>query len=410
MISKHLGSGYELLAQRQFRDLWITNLVSSFGSVMLLLAASWIMTSMTRNAVLVALVQTSVSLPFFFLSIPAGILNDLYGYRKLLLIAHVAMMVPTALLGLLAWRGLLSPWLLLLLLLMIGVGTVIHQSSWKTLLQDLVPTEQSMAAVSLNSLSNKIGQAAGPMIGGFLVEVAAGVWVFATRVASHIIMILLLRRIPKPLVPEARDPFSLVNLMGFFGEGWRFLCGSSAIRGPLIRCALFMAPCAGMLALLPLEARENIQTGVIGYGGLLAALGVGTSLGSGLMPMLHRNFRTGPLTTVALAVFSVSVLGVSQWDSMLLDASFLLAGGFSWSILTVSHQVSVQLSSPDMLRGRLTSFYLLTLQGSMALGSLVFGWIAATCGVSRSIMLCGFVAMAGLLLVKKYPLTTGQSG
>lgn len=165
MSTKSSGSGYELLAQPQFRELWIANLSSSLGSVMIMLAASWLMTSMTRNALLVALVQTSVSIPFFFFSIPAGIINDLFGYRRILLIAHVEMIIPTALLGLLAWQGRLSPWVLLVLLFFIGVGTVIHQSSWKTLLQDLVPTEQSMAAVSLNSLSNKIGQAVGPMIG-----------------------------------------------------------------------------------------------------------------------------------------------------------------------------------------------------------------------------------------------------
>jgi MFS family permease len=407
--TKSPGSGYELLAQPQFRQLWIANFSSSLGSVMLLLAASWLMTSMTRNALLVALVQTSVSIPFFFFSIPAGIINDLFGYRRILLIAHVAMMIPTALLGLLAWQGRLSPWVLLLLLFLVGVGTVIHQSSWKTLLQDLVPTEQSMAAVSLNSLSNKIGQAAGPMIGGFLMGWAGGALVFGARAASHLIMIIQLGRIPQPAIPEAKDPFSLANLMRFFGEGWGYLCASPEIRGPMIRCALFMGPCAGMLALLPLEARDNVQTGVIGYGGLLAALGSGTSLGSGLMPMLHQNFRTGPMTSMALAVFSLCVLGVSQWDSMLLDAMFLFFGGFSWSILTVSHQVSVQISSPDKLRGRLTSFYMLTLQGSMALGSFVFGWIADCIGVSGSIMLSGFVAMGGLLLVKKYPLVAGKS-
>lgn len=409
MSTKSSGSGYELLAQPQFRELWIANLSSSLGSVMIMLAASWLMTSMTRNALLVALVQTSVSIPFFFFSIPAGIINDLFGYRRILLIAHVEMILPTALLGLLAWQGRLSPWVLLVLLFFIGVGTVIHQSSWKTLLQDLVPTEQSMAAVSLNSLSNKIGQAVGPMIGGSLMGFAGGILIFAARVVSHLIMILQLGRIPKPVIPVANDPFSLANLMRFFGEGWGYLCDSPAIRGPMIRCALFMGPCAGMLALLPLEARENIQTGVIGYGGLLAALGSGTSLGSGLMPMLHRNFSTGPMTSMALAAFSLCVLGVSQWDSMLLDAIFLFLGGFSWSILTVSHQVSVQISSPDKLRGRLTSFYMLTLQGSMALGSFLFGWIADCIGVSGSIMCSGLVAMSGLLLVKKYPLVAGIS-
>ena len=52
----------------------------------------------------------------------------------------------------------------------------------------------------------------------------------------------------------------------------------------------------------------------------------------------------------------------------------------------------------------MTSFYLLTLQGSTALGSFLFGWIAEYQGVSKSIMLCGLLSMGGLLLIRKFPL------
>jgi predicted MFS family arabinose efflux permease len=94
---------------------------------------------------------------------------------------------------------------------------------------------------------------------------------------------------------------------------------------------------------------------------------------------------------------------------MLLDASFLLLFGFSWSILSVSHQFSVQTSSPEGMRGLMTSFYNMTLQGSMALGSVVFGVIAERQVVSASILIAGLVATGGLLLVGRYPVSDGRA-
>ena len=402
------SAGYELLGHRPFRELWASNLVFSLSSVMLLLASAWLMTSMTTSPLLVASIQTAGSLPFFFLSIPFGILSDRFGHRKLLAIAHVWMMVSAGTLTLITWRDQLTPWLLLSLLGLIGVGAAIEESAWKPLLLDLVPPEGAVAAISLNSMSNKIGQAVGPMLGSYLMEMAGAATVFATRVLSHLAMLCALLRVPETAVPDSRGLEPSSGLRRSFREGWTALRQTREIYGPLIRSAAFIAPNAGMIALLPIDARENIQTELIGFGELLAALGVGNFVALSLRPGLRNRFRVGPLSTAALAVFSLAVLGVSQWDSMLADALFLFVAGFAWSILGISHQVSVLTAAPEGMRGLITSFYVLTVQGSFAAGSFLFGLIAQHVGCDHSIMLAGFVAMAGLLLVRRFPLSDGS--
>jgi MFS-type transporter involved in bile tolerance (Atg22 family) len=94
---------------------------------------------------------------------------------------------------------------------------------------------------------------------------------------------------------------------------------------------------------------------------------------------------------------------------MLLDDLFLIVGGVSWSVMTVTHQVAVQFSSPDWVRGRTTSFYMLTLQGATAVGSMTFGWIAQLTTIRESIMLCAVVSMMGILLIRRFPLTNNES-
>ncbi|WP_174400595.1 MFS transporter [Mycolicibacterium sphagni] len=399
------AGGYALFRQRQFRELWSANLVLNLGQVMLLLAAAWIMTSLTQNAVLVSLVQATTSLPFLLLGVPVGIISDRVGHRGLLVAAQLWMGSLAVILALIEWLGHLTPWPMLSLLFLIGAGLVVQQAAWKPFLQDMVPEDELVAAISFNALSNKLAQAIGPIVGGFLMVIGAA-FVFAVRVLSHLVMILALRHVPKP---AARSTEQRVAVTRSLRDGWRHLRKSPALYGPMIRSALLMAPVGGVLALLPLEARDNIQTGVIGYGGLLTALGIGTATGVSVMPLLQRHIRINVLTTVALVVFSATVLGISRWDSMLLDASFLLFFGFSWSILSVSHQYSVQTSAPERMRGLMTSFYNMTLQGAMALGSVVFGVIAEKQVVSVSILIAGLVATSGLLLVGRYPVSEDRA-
>lgn len=400
-------SGYELLRQRQFQHLWVANFVSGLGLVMLMLASGWAMASMSTSPLMVASVQMAVSVPAFLLGIPFGVMTDRFGHRRLLLIAQFGMLVPECALGLIAWRGLLTSGLLLAALVVIGIGLVIHGAAWKPLLCAMYPREQMVAAISLNSLGTKTGKVVGPAIGGYLTGLAGIALILALRVLAHLMVIRAVWRVPPHFRTGSEEPSSTARAGVSIGEGWRFLRRSPQIYGPMIRCALLMAPFAGLLALLPLDAKENIQTDALGYGGLLTALGFGTVASMSLMPRLRRYFQMNSLATVALALFSVALLGVSRWDNMFLDAFFLLVLGFAWSIVSISHQVSVQTASPDTMRGLMTAFHEVSQQGSVVAGSFIFAFIAEHTVVSTGIMVAGFVAMGGLLLVRRYPLSDG---
>jgi MFS family permease len=418
VIAKLLGLGFGLLGKRDFRELWIGNLFSNTGTFMMMVSAAWLMTSLTTNSLLVALVQTALSLPFFILGIPGGVLTDLFNHKKLLIITQAWMILAAGSLALLAAMGKLTPWLMLGLLFLIGMGVAIHQPAWKTLLQDLVTRDQSAAAVSLNSLNYNITQAVGPILGGVLMGVVGPAVIFGIKALSYVSVIVAVWRVPEESIPQPKENVSFSSVATSLAEGWRFLGESKLLAGILIRYALFVIPGSGMMALLPLEARREIGTGVLGYGTLLSslgagellgALGMGTVAGALFIPSLKQRFPIDKMVSITLVIFTLAVFGVSQWNNMLLDDLFLIIGGVTWSVMSVSHQVSVQFCSPDRIRGRTTAFYLLTLQGSMALGSFLFGWIAQLTTISESIMLCGVLSLFGLLLVRVFPLTNQDS-
>ena len=418
MIKKLLGPGFGLLEQRDFRNLWGGNLFSNTGTFMMIIAAGWEMSSLTQNAALVAMVQTALSLPFFFFVIPGGIMTDLVNHRRLLILVQTWMLVAVAVIAWCSWTGRLTPWLLLGLLTLVGIGTAVHQPAWKTLLQDLVKREESASAVALNSLNYNIGQALGPFLGGMLAGVSGAASVFACKALSYVSVIGALWPIPDDRLPKPKTGVTALIVISSLGEGLSFLRTSPLLGGILLRYGLFILPASGMMALLPLEARREIGTGVFGYGALmsvlgvgelLGALGVGAVVGAFFIPGLKQKFSIDTVVIVTLVCFSLCVLGVSQWNSMLLDDIFLIVGGASWSVMTVTHQVAVQFCSPDWVRGRTTSFYMLTMQGATAIGSMTFGWIAQLTTIRESIMLCAVVSLLGILLIRRFPLTNKDS-
>lgn len=400
MTERRPGSGYWLLGQTQFQQLWAANLVSGLSLVMLQLACGWAMATMTSDALLVASVQMAITVPAFLLGIPFGILADQRGKRALLLIGQVWMLAPECVLALIAWRGQMTPLVLVVGLALIGVGLVMHNAAWKPLLCETFAGDQMIPALSLNSLGSKIGKVAGPAFGGYLTGLAGVAVVLTARILGHLVTVWSVSGRSaggRSASPSVRDEPS-------FREGLRFLRTSAAIYGPMLRCGALTAPFAGLLALLPLDAKDNLQTDVLGYGGLLTALGLGTVMSMSLLPWLQRKFRTNPLATTAFAVFSLALVGISRWDSMFLDAFFLWILGFAFGIVTVGHQAAVQAASPDSLRGLMTAFHEVAQQGSMVVGGVVFGLIAQWTEVSASLLIGGLLALGSVVLFWRYPL------
>ncbi len=395
------GSGYELFGQRQFRNVWTANLIFNLGLVMLMLGVAWTMTSLTDNPVLVSMVQTMSSLPFVLFAIPLGIATDAVGHRTMMIASQIWMLAVTALLGVIAVAGGwdLTPKLLLFAVFLLGIGVVVQQSSWKPFIYELVPKDKVVAALSFNSLSSDIGRAAGPALGGYLMGTFGTAVVLFTSAVSHLFMMAVLRtaRSAGAGAPAETKPM--------LREAWQLVRNSVVLYGPIVRTSMVMVTCGALLGLLPLEAKENIQTGPIGYGGLLAALAIGSAAGAVLTPALRRHIRLNLLSAGAVVVLALSVIGISQWDSMLRDGAFLVVYGFTWSIVSITHLSAVQMAAPESMRGLISAIYALGVQGSMAAGSFFFGVAAHHIGVSRSLLAAGVWAMAGVLLAGRMPVT-----
>src|ERR1700727_2382683 len=95
-----------------FQNLLASNLVSDIGMFMQSVGAAWLMTSLTKNPLYIALIQTATALPFFLLALPAGSIGDIFDRRKLILGTEIWMLVVAVALTVVTVLGMMTPWLL----------------------------------------------------------------------------------------------------------------------------------------------------------------------------------------------------------------------------------------------------------------------------------------------------------
>src|SRR5262249_9027433 len=160
------------LRHQLFRSLWIASLASNVGTWMQNVGATWLMTDLAASPLTVALVQAAPTLPFFVLAVPAGALADIVARRLPLLVAQSWMLLVAVALAIVTFTGQMTPWLLLALTFLLGLGSALNAPAWQATTPDLVSREEIPAAVALSGISVNGARAVGPALGGLMV--AAG--------------------------------------------------------------------------------------------------------------------------------------------------------------------------------------------------------------------------------------------
>src|SRR5262245_46222668 len=145
--------------------LWSANLVSSFGSMIQAVAASWTMVSMGAPPLLVALVQTGTSLPIMLFALPAGALADSISRHSIMLAAQIFLLAASSILTILAALGFLQPTSLLIFTFLIGTGVAFNVPAWQAMVGDIVPRNHVASAVALNSFAFNAARTTGPALG-----------------------------------------------------------------------------------------------------------------------------------------------------------------------------------------------------------------------------------------------------
>ncbi|MBW8765883.1 MAG: MFS transporter [Geodermatophilales bacterium] len=330
-------SAWAPLRRTWFRALWTAQFVANTGTWAQTVGAQWLMGDLGGSALQIALVQTAATLPVFVLVIPAGALGDVVDRRRLLLIAQTLMLLSAAALAAATAAHAVTPNRLLILTAVLAVGQALAAPCFQAIQPELVARDELPQAALLNGANANVARAVGPAVGGLLIAAAGPAAAFALNSVSFLGVLAVLYRWPRP--PTVRvlgaEPIGQA-----IRAGMRYVRSAPAFGSLLARSALFMISASGLWALLPAVARGPLHLGANGYGGLLAAVGLGALIGTAVLPPLRASWGAGRLVTGATLLYAAAVavvglggqaLGALAWgtvaDAYGLSAAFLMPAG-----------------------------------------------------------------------------------
>ncbi|NMN05623.1 MULTISPECIES: MFS transporter [unclassified Novosphingobium] len=388
-----------------FRAIWTANLVSNLGSTIQAAAAAWLMTELTRSHVLIALVQASSTLPILLLGLLAGGIADNFDRRRVMIWAQSAMLVVSAVLAVLGYRGMLGPLSLLVLTLMVGMGTAINQPAWQASVRLQVGKADLPQAIALNAMSANLARSAGPALGGMMISILSVSAAFAANALSYIGMLVVLAR----WRPEARAP-QRQPMLASIKVGVAFCAGSVPIRKVLLRGAMFGFGASAFQALMPAVAHDTLAGTELDYGLMLGSFGVGSIVNALWVTRARRRFGAEAIVSGATVVFLGALLLLAQATTL---AAAIVAGfvaGSGWVAAMTSLNVAMQLRSPEAILGRCLSLYQAITFGSMALGAWAWGWIADQRGLAFALHAAAAWLALNLVLRLFVPMPAREEG
>jgi MFS family permease len=389
-----------------FRAIWLANLFSNIGSVIQSVAAAWLMTELTSSHLLIALVQSSATIPILLFGVVAGAIADNYDRRRVMIAAQAGMLVISTALALMAYAEALVPASLLALTFAVGTGTALNGPAWQASVRQQVGAPDLPQAISLNAVSFNLARSVGPAIGGVLLSLWGAALAFATNAVSYLAMIVVLTR----WRPEATAP-RRESIVTAIGHGFAFCRGSDPLRKVLIRGFAFGFGAVGYLALIPSIARDQLGGNEIEFGALLAAFGLGSVLGALAVARLRRRWGSEAVMAVCTLVCALAQLGLSLAAGLGLALSLTFAAGAGWVMAMTTLNLAMQLRAPDAILGRCLSIHQAVTFGAMALGASCWGTIADLAGLAWAIRLSALWLLASLAILHRLaPMPAREDG
>lgn len=379
--------------------LWSTWLTANICMWMNDVAAAWLMTSLTTEPILVALVQSASTLPVFLLGVPSGALADILDRRRYLIVTQFWIAAVSVMLCLAMFTGILNAPLLLVLTFANGIGLAMRWPVYAALVPSLVPRQELASAIALNGVAMNVSRILGPVVAGAVIASAGSAYVFLLNAVLSIVVGLVLMRW------RHEQKVSALPAEQFFGAirvGMQYIRQSPNMHAPLLRVAMFFLFSQAPLALLPLVAKELPGGGAGTFTLLLAAMGTGAIVAALFLHRLRQLMTRDELVRNGTLLYAAGTLAVALAPNLYVAVPAMLAVGMAWISVANSLSVAAQMALPDWVRARGMAMYQMAMMGGAALGAALWGQVATFTDVRTSLVTAALAGVAGLLALRRF--------
>ncbi len=387
-----------------FRAFWATSLLSFFGATMQNMGAQWLMAELTDSPLMVSLVQSSMNFSIFLVSLPGGVIADMFDRRLVMLGSLVTMMMTTSLIGVLAIMGIITPVALLLITFVFGMAAAFMSPAYQASLPTLVPRSQLPSALTLGSMANSSARAIGPAIAGSALGAIGAGWMLLLNTLSFVGQSKVLLDWDNAQ-KENKDGESFNRSMLV---GLRYVRYSPDIVFLMIRGGGNYFFASALLALLPMVVKVNLDGEPETFGFLLFAFGIGAFVSTLSLSTLYKWTSRNTVVTIAASIHALCLYVIGTITNFYVVAGAMLFAGGSMTMLLTSLMIMTQLILPEWVRARGISISFMATMGSLALGAAVWGQIAEVTSLGQSFVIASGMGLAAALLTHLFNVKDDQ--
>ena len=372
----------------QYPDFTLYQLARLFtvaGSEMQSVAVGWQVYEITQRPLDLGLVGLAQFLPGILLFLVSGHAADRFNRRTIMMVCYAGYAICSAMLLLISVRAGHSVAPIYLVLVMVGVVRSFSMPAGQSLVPQLVPEADFPNAVAWGSTIFQGATILGPALGGLIYAFFRGPSaVYASAMIASTISVVSMLRIHPRATKRVREPATLTTVFA----GFRYIWRQRLILGT-ISLDLFAVLLGGAVALLPVYAREILNTGPWGLGILRSAPGVGAAAMALIVAHWPLRRRAGVTMLWCVAGFGVFTIlfGISR--SLWLSLIALLLVGATDMVSVIIRGTLVQLATPDAMRGRVSAVNSLFIGASNEFGQFESGLTAHWFGTVPAVVLGG---------------------
>lgn len=381
------------LRRRDFRNLWLGQMVSTIGAEIAVVAVPFQVYKLTGSTALVGLLGLASLVPLLFVPLVGGAFADALDRRTVVLVTETGLAAVTVLFLVNALMPTPQVWALFVLQALAVAVYSFGRPALASLAPRLVPDEELAAANSLSSVYSSLSSVAGPAVGGLIIATAGVPWTFGIDAATYAASLLVIWWLPKlpPLEEVDRPSFRAIV------DGFRFLKGRQALIGIFAidtNAMVFGMPSA----LFPAIALHRLHGTASTVGYLYAAPYAGALFCSLLSGWCSHVRRMGLGITVMACLWGAAIAGFGLTSSLVPALVLLAIAGGADFYSAVLRSTMLLRSTPDHLRGRLLGIEFMQVASAPSLGDLEAGVLASLTSLRFSIVSGGVACIAGCVV------------
>lgn len=389
------------LQEKEFRLYILARFVYIMGLRMVATVVAYKLFQLTQSSLAIGLVGLSEFIPVFCLALYAGHIIDKSDKRSLLLkgivsyafcvLALVVLTLPTVEQKLGIQK---SEYCFYGVIFVTGIIRAFAGPTSNAIVSQLVPRNLLQFASNISSSTWLIASITGHASAGFFIA-----W-FGVNTTFLIILgytttaaILVAQISKKPIVNIAKKTAALESVR----EGLRFVFTNKIMLGA-ISLDLFAVLFGGTVALIPEFASKVLAVGPIGFGWLNAASDLGSMSVIVLLTIFPMRQKQGKRMMLSVAGFGACIIIFGLSNIYAISFAALCVSGMCDGISVMVRGTILQLTTPDEMRGRVSSVNSMFINSSNELGMMESGLASRAFGLIPSVIMGGCITILVVLV------------